>query len=142
MKVAKSLEELEKQILKDMEKAMNEASKQMKKDMQKGTEYFYSKGPGSMYVRTGQLGKTPNVTPVTVSGNEVSFDAYLDKDYVYNSGDKPDMGQVLELANYGNPWRTQSGAWANPTVGNNGFWEKSEEYMEDTFDKVMGKYFK
>lgn len=141
-KVAKSTEELARQIIAEMQKAVEETKSKSKEHMEEGTEYFYSRGPGDTYVRTGALGNTPKTTPVVTSANDVSFDAYLDKSHVYNSGDMPTMGQVLELANSGNAWRTQSGAWANPTVGRKHFWERTLKSIEKTFNKAMRKHFK
>ena len=141
MAVAKTTEELQRLIMDEMQKAMNETAKQAEQDMHEGTEYFYNGGTPRRYVRTGALGNTPKTSPVVQSGNEVSFNAYLDKNYTYNSGDSPSMGQALDLANYGTPWRTSGGGWANPTVGNKGFWEKSEEKIEESFNRIMGKHF-
>ena len=139
--MARTTEQLEREIMREMRKAMNQAAKNMKKDMEKGTEYFYHGGKPKVYVRTGALGETPKTTPVVESGSSMEFDAYLDKNYTYNSGDSPNMGQVLDLANYGNPWMTSSGEWANPTVGQSGFWEKSLEDMEKSLDDAMSAHF-
>lgn len=127
-----SIAELEAEIKKCMRKAMEEAAKETKEDLEAGTEYFYSGGYPSMYQRTGALGDTPDVSPVSGDGITLSFVAQLKQDHGYSTGDRPSMAQVLELANYGTPWMitnpmTGDEYPAKPTVGNQGFWEKSLE---------------
>ncbi|MCD7810267.1 MAG: hypothetical protein LUG91_00180 [Ruminococcus sp.] len=139
---AKNMKELEDMMLKEMRKAMNVASEKMLEDMYKETEGYYTSGNPKKYVRTGALGDTPRTTSVSSAGDTVSFKAYLDTNYKYTTGDNPNMEQVLNLANYGKAWKTKSGAMARPTVGNKGFWEKSEERMRITFDNTMRKFFK
>ena len=73
MAVARSTEELQKQIMAEMSKAMNKARTQMLKDMQEGTDFFYAKGPGRIYKRTGALGNTPTTSPLQPSTNGYAF---------------------------------------------------------------------
>ena len=141
MPVARSTEELERQIMDEMRKAMGEVEVQAKDDMKRGTQYFYAGGTPNIYRRTGALGNTPQTTSVSSSGSSVSFEAYLNQSGGYTSGDNPSMAQVLELANYGTPWTTASGNPANQTVGAAGFWEKSEEWIEQSLNRIMGQHF-
>ena len=141
MPVARSTEELERQIMDEMRKAMGEVEVQARDDMRRGTQYFYAGGVPRMYKRTGALGNTPQTTSVSSSGNSVSFEAYLNQSGGYATGDNPSMAQVLELANYGNAWTTASGAPARPNVGATGFWEKSEEWIEQSLNRIMGQHF-
>lgn len=138
---ANNLSSLNRQLMNKLQSAMVKVQKEAMRDMEEGLDYFYSAGPGKVYIRTGAMGNTPSITPLAVSGNEVSFDAYLDKSYVYGSADMPSMGQVLDLANYGTPWKTAGNRWAHPTVGNSGFWEKSEEMIKQSFEKIMSQTF-
>ncbi len=141
MPAAKTTEELEQQIMEEMRKAMNKVEKQAMKDMQRGTKYFYSGGSPLVYERTGTLGKTPQITNKQDGGNTISFDAILNQEHNYLSGDRPLGGQVLDLANYGTAWTTASGHPARPTVGAKGFWEKSEQWISESLDKIMGQHF-
>ena len=142
---ANSMEELRALMLKEADKAMRVASEKVLADMYEETGKFYTGKKPKVYKRTGALGDTPRTTANTKVRKsrdlaEVSFDAYLDTEHVYSSGDKPDMEKVLELANYGKPWQTKSGADAKDTVGRKGFWERAEKKMEKHFNQTMRKF--
>lgn len=143
---ANNMDELNTMLIKQLGKAMNVTSDKVLADMYEETGKFYTKGKPVMYERTGALGNTPGITSLSFSslenGGEVSFDAYLDTNYQYTSGDKPNMQQVLELANYGTPWTTASGAAAKPTLGKKGFWERAEKKIEKSLNKTLKKFFK
>lgn len=143
---AKNMSELNTMLIKELRKAMNTTSDKVLADMYDETGKFYTKGNPVMYERTGALGDTPKTTSPTVTsfGNrgKVSFDAYLDTNYQYTSGDNPNMQQVLELANYGTPWITSSGATAKPTLGRKGFWERAEKNMEKSLKYTLKNFFK
>lgn len=139
--IAKNMIELERMLRKEVKEAMRATSGNAFRDMYEETQDFYSQGQPQIYERTGVLGTTPRVTKVTSSGDETSFDAYLNQEYRYATGDNPSMEQVLNLANYGIPWKTQSGALARPTVGKSGFWERAEKKMEKTLDDTMSQFF-
>lgn len=140
--VARNMSELNAMLMKEINKAMRVVSEKDLADMYGETGKFYTKGRPKMYQRTGALGDTPKTTANTVSGNTVSFDAYLDTSGGYSTGDKPSMTQVLDLANYGKPWITKGGNPAKPTLGKKGFWEASEKKMEKNLTRVMSKFFK
>lgn len=139
--IANNMNDLERMLRKETKKAMDVASAKSLGDMYEETGDYYSQGRPAIYERTGALGDTPKITRTTSSGDEVSFDAYLDQNYVYSTGDNPSMGQVLDLANYGIRWKTKSGAPAKATVGKNGFWERAEKKMEKTLDDTMSQFF-
>lgn len=139
---AKNMAELEQMIMKEMKKAMNVASNKALADMHEETGGFYTQGNPSMYERTGALGDTPRTTAVSQSGNSVSFKAYLDTSHRYSTGDNPSMEDVLNLANYGQPWSTKSGAQARATVGKKGFWERAKKKMGNDFYKTFSSFFK
>lgn len=139
--IVHSMNDLERMLRKEVKEAMRQTSGNMFRDMYEETQDFYSQGNPHIYKRTGALGTTPRVTKTVSSGDEVSFDAYLDQKYVYATGDNPTMGQVLDLANYGIPWTTHGGATARATLGKKGFWERAEEKMEKTLDNTMSQFF-
>lgn len=140
--VANNMIKLEQMLLKEAQKAMVVASDKILADMYDETEKFYTKGKPKMYQRTGALGDTPRTTTISTSGNEVSFDAYLDTSHNYTSGSNPSMTQVLNLANYGTPFTTKNGYSAKPTLGKKGFWERAEKRMQKTLDRTMKQFFK
>lgn len=143
---ANNMSDLNAMLIKELGKAMNIASDKALADMYDETGKFYTKGSPVMYDRTGALGDTPKTTAVTISsfgnGGQASFEAYLDTNHQYTSGDNPNMQQVLELANYGTPWTTASGATAKQTLGKKGFWERAEKKMDKTLDITLKKFFK
>lgn len=121
--------------------AMNLAASDALGDMYEETEGFYSGSSPSMYVRTGALGDTPEVSGVSSSGTSASFTARLNQDSGYTTGDSPSMSQVLALANSGAAWTTASGAPARDTVGRKGFWERAEKKIEKDFHKRLAQFF-
>ena len=130
--VVHSLEELKEQIEQRMRRGMVEASSTALQDMKSATQFFYHGGFPKKYKRTGALGNTPEVETVTGDSSGMRFTARLNQDHQYSTGDNPSMNQVLQLANYGNPWvitnpHNGDEYLAKPTVGSQGFWEKAEE---------------
>lgn len=132
---ANNLKQLEQMMLKEMRKMAHVASTKMLTDMQEETADFYTGGEPISYQRTGALGDTPRVSPISADGNTISFDAYLDQEYTYTTGSKPTMTEVLNAANYG------KGRLRSP-VGKKGFWERAEKKMEQTFIETANDFFK
>ncbi len=141
---AKNMQQLNKLLMKQLNKAMFVASEESLADMYEETEKFYTKGKPKYYVRTGALGDTPRTTSLTsvndINGGCVSFEAYLDTSSNYTTGKNPSMEDVLNLANYG--VSPPPPGHLRKTLGKGGFWEKSEEKMEKTLNKTMKKFFK
>ena len=133
--------QLKAQVMSEIQQAMQSASTKLMDDMDSAIDEFYNGGAPKKYIRTGALGNTPSTTPVVISGNTVSFSAYLDKGHVYSTADNPSMGQVLDLANYGTPWTTSGGRLAHPTVGKPGFWENAVEKMTKTIEDTLVSRF-
>lgn len=140
---ARNIAELEREIKKRMRSAMAVASVKMKTDMQEETWGFYSGTTPKMYERTGTLGDSPETTPITQSGNETYFKAYLDTTGSYTSGANPTKMEVFKLANYGEKFLTSRNpdVYARDTKGKKGFWERAEVKMESTFKSIMKSYF-
>lgn len=137
---ANNLNQLNTILMRELVKAMNVTSDKVLADMYGETGKFYTKGKPKMYQRTGALGDTPKTTALTVGGNTVSFEAYLDESTEYTTGKNPSMHDVLELANYGNT--NSSVGYLRPTLGKKGFWEQSEKKMEKTFERTLRQFFK
>lgn len=133
--MAKSLAELNKEIMRKVNAAMKEVNYLALGDMRMGLDYFYGGGSPKQYTRTGQMGRTPKVTSVISSGTSASFDAFLYQGGGYTTGKRPSMATVLQLANYGNI------SGYRPTVGSKGFWEYSENLIEDSLNEVFSYYF-
>lgn len=151
---ANNMEQLKSMLLKQIDKAMRVTSQKALADMYEETGKFYTGRKPKVYKRTGALGDTPRTTAnkkVQKSSTqfEISFDAYLDQNYQYTSGDRPGMDKVLELANYGKPWTTKQytynsvvygGVPAKPTVGKRGFWERAEKKIGKHFYQTVKKF--
>lgn len=133
---AKNMNQLNTMLLKEMRKAMEISSQKTLSDMYEETEGFYSQGKPKMYERTGALGDTPRTTSLNISGNNISFKAYLDDKHRYTTGTKPYMSEVLEAANKGTAVEGE-----NPMLGKSGFWERAEKKMERSLDETMKLFF-
>lgn len=139
-RTASNMDELNAMLISEMRKAMNLASNQMLPDMYGETYKFYTKGKPKEYERTGALGDTPKVSPLTTMGNIVYFDAYLDTTHQYTTGKNPNMLDVLNLANSG--ITKSSVGYLRPTLGKKGFWEAAEKKIDKVFNRTMRKFFR
>ena len=147
-----NLADLQKAIMKEVESAMNSASKEIEALMQKETQGFYAAGSPVMYRRTGQLGRTPQVSGMELSATSAGFKAYLDPaggypsiTYTYWDGNQttskaPSMTDVLNLTNYGTT--SSSVGYLHPALGRGGYWERSLAQMQNILDKNIGSHFK
>lgn len=124
--------------MKHTRKAMTVAATKMEADMYEETGDFYTGLKPKKYVRTGALGDTPRTTAITVIGNTLTFNAYLDQSHQYTTGKNPSMGAVLSVAN---DHSLSSTYVLRPPVGKQGFWERAEQKMELTFNKTMRSFF-
>lgn len=138
---ARNMKELTTMLNKEVRKAMQVTQKKALEDMYAETGGFYTGGEPKMYERTGALGDTPRTTALTTSGNEVSFEAYLDTDHKYTTGKEPTMEDVLNLTK-GIPKHKSSVGYLRSAVGNNGFWERAEDKIERDFNETFNKFFK
>ena len=134
-----NMKQLEQALLKEVRKAMKVASDKAEADMFEETGRFYTKDDPKVYQRTGALGDTPKTTAISCSGNEVSFEAYLDDSQRYTTGKNPTMTDVLNLANSG--ITSSSVGKLRPTVGEEGFWDRAKEKMKKDCEETMGKFF-
>lgn len=129
--VANNMSELNTMLMNHLNMAMTSARGQMLDDMKKETSAFYTMGSPKMYKRTGTLGNTPRVSPLSVGANQVSFDAYLDQSHGYSTGTFS-MNEVL----------TNAEAHTAGILGKPHFWENSEKRMKKTFEKTIKRFFK
>lgn len=126
---------ISKAIMNEIIAAVKEAEYMAMGDMHEGTEVFYGGGQPKRYTRTEQLGRTPRTSGVTSGSHMATFRAYLDQSHVYTTGKRPSMATVLDLANYGNV------SGYRPTVGAKGFWEYSEQLIQESFYDALAKRF-
>ena len=152
MAVYTSIDDLQKAIMAEINKAMEDASKEIKETMQKEVDSFYSEGDPVMYERTGQLGKTPKVSPIKSTATESSFDAYLDTSYRYpaitytyydgsqTTSKRPTMTDVINLTNYGTT--SSSVGYLHPALGKPGYWERSVKQMKKILNQNLKKHLR
>ena len=138
MPIIRNRAEMERAMKKKITRAMQEfrlkASDDMKEEM---TEYYMS-GTPKVYERTYEMDNSPEVLPVIEEGDSVTTIARLNTDFTYNTGKDPTMLDVLNLANYG--ITNSSVGNLAPTVGEEHFWDRAKEKMENDFYKTMSKY--
>lgn len=137
--VATNMKQLEAILAKHAKKAMSVAAAKVEADMYEETGDFYTQGNPKRYKRTGALGDTPRTTTVSVSGNTLTFNAYLDQSHQYTTGKAPSMGAVLAVANDHSLAPTYV---LNPPLGKQHFWERAEKKMEQTFNNTMRSFFR
>lgn len=147
-RTASNMNELETMLISEMRQAMDDTSKQMLSDISNETRKFYTKGKPKLYKRTGALGETPAISPLSIIGKTISFDAYLDTTHQYTTGKNPTMLDVLNLANYGTT--SSSVGFLRHTLGERGFWkwddkedgEPQPKKEDEIFNRNMTKYFR
>lgn len=138
--VVRNMGELETALMSEIRKAMTVVNEKTLADMQEETWGFYSGTQPQIYERTGALGDTPRTTALQVSGNGVSFRAFLDMNHRYTTGKYPTMQDVLNLANYGTT--TSSVGYLRQNVGNAGFWERANTKMYRSFNDTLATFFR
>lgn len=137
----KNLKQLKSVAMREVRKSMAEASKKALEDMNEEAKGFYTGKQPTMYKRTGALGDTPKTTPLSVSGNEISFKAYLDEEHQYTTGKNPTMEDVLNLTK-AVPDHNSSVGYLRSVRGKIRFWERAKEKMERDFNETLRKTFK
>lgn len=137
--VATNMKQLENMLKKHTRKALTVASSRIEADMYDATGWFYTKGKPKKYKRTGALGDTPRITAISVKGDTLTFNAYLDQTHQYTTGKWPTMASVLDVANDHSLASTYN---LNPPLGRQHFWERAEKNIEKTFNKTMRSFFR
>lgn len=141
MPVATSMEQLEKMLMNEIKNCMNEASNNILEVMRTETKGFYSSGNPSIYVRTGALGDSPETSPISSSGKEVSFDAYLDQSYAYQMPNEAFL-EIGLPSHFSTPEVIEAAEAGTAHIkGRPGFWKKAELKMQKTLDDAMRKSF-
>lgn len=135
-----NMAELEQMIRHEMQKAMQVVQAKAEADMFEETGNFYTSGNPRLYQRTGNLGSSPRTSGLSGGGNTVSFDAYLEPgDYTSANARLQSMGfssyfsplQVLTAAEHG----------TSHILGRPGFWQRSEQKIEQDLNDIMSQFF-
>lgn len=141
--MATSWDQLEHEIMLDVKNAMMVVQLRAETVMKEELFGFYAGGHPKLYVRTGQLGNSSRVSPLSVSGTTAEFRAYLDKasvHYVVPNKAFTDRG----YSSYFSTDEVFDAAEAGTAgiVGRPGFWKRSEQRFEQELNKALGQYFK
>jgi hypothetical protein len=137
--VVRNEAELRTALMSEIRKAMTVVNEKALADMEEETWGFYSGTEPKIYERTGALGDTPRTTALQISGNSVSFRAFLDMNHRYTTGKYPTMRDVLNLANYGTT--NSSVGYLRRNVGHPGFWERANTKMYRSFNDTLSRFF-
>lgn len=138
--MASSIEQLKREIMREMAAAMNDAKEDMFDELQGEVMRYYTGSP-KIYHRTYQMLTTPRADPVTSGAESVNTRLYLFEGGGYSTGSNPSMLDVLKLANYGIRFTTANGYPARDTVGRKGFWERSLTKMDIAFNRAFSSHF-
>lgn len=143
--MATSWDQLEHEIMLDVKNAMMVVQLRSETVMKEELFGFYAGGHPKLYVRTGQLGNSSRVSPLSVSGTTAEFRAYLDKASVHYVVPNP------LFAPPGTTWNSHfttdevfdaAEAGTAGIVGRPGFWKRSEQRFEQELNNALGQYFK
>lgn len=140
MPVASSMGELEQMLRHQLQNAMQVVRAKAEADMFEEVGNFYTVGNPTIYQRTGGLGSSPRTTGLSMGGNSVSFEAYLEPpSYTVPNPDFTSRG----YASYFSPLQAMNAAeyhFAN-VKGRPGFWQRSEKRIERDFHNTLSSFF-
>ncbi len=144
MPIANNSAELEKMIMKQVQKAMQVTQRKIEADMFEEVGKFYTQGDPSIYVRTGGLGNTPKTTNIAVGGTSVSFEAYLDPNQGWYGAGNPNPAFTSRgWSSYFTPLQIISAAESHAAniKGKGGFWSRSLKRMKQDIIQTFGQFF-
>lgn len=129
-KTISSIEELENLIRQDIMKAMNQSKNEVERKLQENVADYYSVGKPNFYKRTKTLLTSPKTTPVSDSGKEFEFIAYMDESISYSTGTYSGA-EVIDVTEKG----------ASGVLGKSGYFKRTEEEIPEIVNKNMLKFF-
>lgn len=141
MPVAKSFEELEQMIMKDVQSAMEETRAKSEEIMKEQVSNYHDGCRHKLYIPTGNLASSPRTTGVTGGGNKRSFEFYLDQSLSYSG-----INSYLQSLGYKSYFSTLQAYTAaengtSHTTGRHGFWQRSEQLTELALKINFMNYF-
>ena len=139
---ANSMAELEQMILDKMNLAMATVNAKAEAATKEEVLSFYGQGHPKKYIRTGKLGRSPRINPVSEGGKQVSFDVWLDQNYQYavpnplfspsDSASRFTAPEVMEAA--------ETGSYG--ILGKPGFWQRTEQRIKSDLDSTFASAFR
>ena len=140
--VAKNMSQLEQMLRARLRNAMNVASQKMLAETMQETYSFYTMGNPKIYVRTGALGDSPKVTALSVSGNTMSFDVYLDKELGYRVPNTAFTSRGYASYFSGAEVLQAAENHTAHILGKPGFWRRSESKFQKILNSSIKSFFK
>lgn len=130
MAAINSIGALKEIALQKMTAAHNEARAASFVDLEMEVGRYYNGTVPDVYIRTGTLMESPDVSPVSKAGNSVEFEAKMDDSISYSTGTY-NGSQVITATNEG----------TSGTIGNHGYWERAKEEMKENTISAYSQYF-
>nr|DAV74914.1 MAG TPA: hypothetical protein [Caudoviricetes sp.] len=130
-KVVSSFLEVKGLVEKDVRSGMNAARDEVEEKLEDNVLGYYDIGNPVMYQRTGTLLESPNTTPVSGGGNHFEFKAEMEENISYPIGlfSGADVIDATEQGHSG-------------TLGNHGYFAKTEAEIPEIVNRNMSKYLK
>ena len=130
-KVVSSFLEVKGLVEKDVRSGMNAARDEVEEKLEDNVLGYYYIGNPVMYQRTGTLLESPNTTPVSGGGNHFEFKAEMEENISYPIGlfSGADVIDATEQGHSG-------------TLGNHGYFAKTEAEIPEIVNRNMSKYLK
>lgn len=144
MPVATSMSDLENMLRTEFRVAMQEVRTKDLEDMLKETQRFYTIGNPKIYQRTGKLGSSPRTTPITIGGDTISFEAYLNQGQGwYGKGNPNPAFTKRGYASYFSPLQVLNASEYHfaRVKGRPGFWHRSELKFQMNLDRTLASHF-
>jgi len=140
MPVANNMGQLENMFRQHLQKAMRVVQAKAEEDMFEETGMFYTVGTPKLYPRTGGLGSSPRTTALSVGGNSVSFEAYLEPpDYSAVNAYLQSLGYQSYFS--GMQVLTAAEQHRAHILGKPYFWSRAKKKIERDFYNTMQSFF-
>lgn len=130
-KVVSSFLEVKGLVEKDVRSGMNAARDEVEEKLEDDVLGYYDIGNPVIYQRTGTLLESPNTTPVSGGGNHFEFKAEMEENISYHTGTFSGA-EVIDATEQGH----------SGTLGNHGYFAKTEAEIPEIVDRNMSKYLK
>lgn len=130
-KVVSSFLEVKGLVEKDVRSGMNAVRDEVEEKLEDDVLGYYDIGNPVMYQRTGTLLESPNTTPVSGGGNHYEFKAEMEENISYHTGTFSGA-EVIDATEQGH----------SGTLGNHGYFAKTEAEIPEIVDRNMSKYLK
>jgi hypothetical protein len=142
MAAYKNMDDLKQAILKEMESAMNDMKSKAEEVMKDETGKYHNGTSPRIYHPTGNLASSPKTSNIDKGGDTISFKAYLDESLSYE-GENQRLRALGFVSRFTTPEAYRAAEeGTSHTIGNHGFWQRSETRIEQELNSVFSSHFK